>query len=283
MEQIIARALAGDREAFAQVYDAYAPAALRIGKAVTGDGELAADAVQEAFLRVYKKGWQCRDPKQFRAWFFRIVINESRRVLRAGRREVQGEVWEESATFAEQSDLSVTVQAAAFIETLFPPKEVTAMPEGQGGTAVYQPRGEEAAETEPGFVLWVDEERYQVTETEEAFRVWPLNWDGTLPDCDLTVRHLPETPPETAAEEVRAALAADYAETGEPAETTAGLLVTASDGTAWNDRQAEVHIRSDGRAGSFTITIRYFTEAAEGHGARFQAMLETFAVVQNEK
>lgn len=112
MEKIIARALDGDREAFARVYDAYAPAALRIGKAVTGDGELAEDAVQEAFLKVYKKGRQCRDPKRFRAWFFRIVINESRRVLRAGRREVPGEVREESATFAEQSDLSVTVQAA---------------------------------------------------------------------------------------------------------------------------------------------------------------------------
>lgn len=174
-------------------------------------------------------------------------------------------------------------QAAAFIEMLFPPKEVPAMPEGQGETAVYQPRGEEAAKAEPGFVLWVDEERYQVTETEETFRVWPLNWDGTLRDCDLTVRHLPEMSPEAAVEEVRVALAADYAETGEPAETAAGLLVTASDGTAWNDRQAEVHIRSDGKSGSFTITIRYFTEAAEGHGARFRAMLETFAVVQNEK
>ena len=59
METYISKALAGDHEAFARLYDAYAPEALRLSTAVTGRADLAADAVQEAFLRVYRKGYQC--------------------------------------------------------------------------------------------------------------------------------------------------------------------------------------------------------------------------------
>ena len=78
METYISKALAGDHEAFARLYDAYAPEALRLSTAVTGRADLAADAVQEAFLRVYRKGYQCRG--EFKPWFFRIVLNESYRM-----------------------------------------------------------------------------------------------------------------------------------------------------------------------------------------------------------
>ena len=67
METYISKALAGDHEAFARLYDAYAPEALRLSTAVTGRADLAADAVQEAFLRVYRKGYQCRG--EFKPWF----------------------------------------------------------------------------------------------------------------------------------------------------------------------------------------------------------------------
>lgn len=110
METYISKALAGDHEAFARLYDAYAPEALRLSTAVTGRADLAADAVQEAFLRVYRKGYQCRG--EFKPWFFRIVLNESYRM--AGQNPYPSESTDEDSApnFSEQSDLAMTVHAA---------------------------------------------------------------------------------------------------------------------------------------------------------------------------
>lgn len=41
-------------------------------------------------------------------------------------------------------------------------------------------------------------------------------------------------------------------------------------------------IADGGQDGSFTLTERYFLEAAEGHGARFYSMAEEFMAVAPE-
>ena len=56
METEIIRALNGDREAFSWLYDRFAPSALRVATAITRSADLAQDAVQAAFLRVFRKG-----------------------------------------------------------------------------------------------------------------------------------------------------------------------------------------------------------------------------------
>lgn len=70
-----------------------------------------------------------------------------------------------------------------------------------------------------------------------------------------------------------------YAQVSGAEEVREQLRLTAGDGDAWNDAHAEVACLDDGLGGSFTLTARYFTEAAEGHGVRFQDMMGTFAVV----
>ncbi len=110
MEEYIPLALTGDREAFAQLYDAYAPAALRLAASVTGRTDLAEDAVQEAFLRVYKKGRQCRG--DFDPWFFRIVIHESRRALRRAPSHLPLTFEGESPSFTDACDTAASVTAA---------------------------------------------------------------------------------------------------------------------------------------------------------------------------
>lgn len=112
MEEYVDRALAGDHQAFARLYDRYAGAALRLSTAITGNPDLAADAVQEAFLRVYRKGARFRREESFEPWFFRIVINESRRALRRqpGHSPLTG--GERAASFTEETDLSIAVEQA---------------------------------------------------------------------------------------------------------------------------------------------------------------------------
>jgi len=45
----------GDRTAFEQLYDAYSPAMYGISLKILNDGELAADSVQDSFIKVWKK------------------------------------------------------------------------------------------------------------------------------------------------------------------------------------------------------------------------------------
>lgn len=110
MDEEIVRALHGDREAFDRLYDRFAAPALRLAVAVTRCPDLAQDAVQEAFLRVFRKGHQCRE--RFEPWFFRIVINESRRALRRQPQTVALDEETRAGWEAETSDLSAAVTAA---------------------------------------------------------------------------------------------------------------------------------------------------------------------------
>ncbi|TSB46132.1 RNA polymerase sigma factor [Alkalicoccobacillus porphyridii] len=84
MEQheIVRRALAGDREAFELLYELKAEQALRTAIAITRNREIAKDAVQETFIRVYQARDQYNQEHPFDPWFYRILINECNRVLK---------------------------------------------------------------------------------------------------------------------------------------------------------------------------------------------------------
>jgi RNA polymerase sigma-70 factor (ECF subfamily) len=68
---------AGREAAFAELYRRHAPRSHRLAFRVIGDSDLAADAVQEAFLTVYRKGARFEGRAQFTSWLFRVVVNRS--------------------------------------------------------------------------------------------------------------------------------------------------------------------------------------------------------------
>jgi len=108
--------------------------------------------------------------------------------------------------------------------------------------------------------------------------------EGEYPPIDLTVTHRPDVAPKTAAAEKAAELAESYAEVSAVEERTDGhFVLTAGDGWAWNAAQTDVTCVSDRQGGSFILTSRYFTEAAEGHGVRFWDMVGTFQVVTTDE
>jgi RNA polymerase sigma-70 factor (ECF subfamily) len=74
----VGRVLAGDRDAFAVLVSRYRAAFGRYATAVCGDPDLAADAMQEAFIRAFNGLDRCRQPERFGAWFFRILTNQCR-------------------------------------------------------------------------------------------------------------------------------------------------------------------------------------------------------------
>lgn len=86
--ELIIKIKAGDREAFEELYNIYADQALRVAMAVTKDKMSAADAVQEAFIRVYRNIDSFDESKPFKPWFYRILINECNRLLQKSSKTV---------------------------------------------------------------------------------------------------------------------------------------------------------------------------------------------------
>jgi RNA polymerase sigma-70 factor (sigma-E family) len=63
------------RDRLAEAYAIHAPDAVRLAFLLTGDGELARDLVQDAFVRVASRWPRIHDPEKFRAYLRKTVAN----------------------------------------------------------------------------------------------------------------------------------------------------------------------------------------------------------------
>jgi RNA polymerase sigma-70 factor (ECF subfamily) len=85
---IVARVLAGDTAAYAQLVARYRGQYARFAVRMLGNREDAEEALQDAFVRAYRSLAKCDDPERFGSWLFRILANRCRTTgARRGRRE----------------------------------------------------------------------------------------------------------------------------------------------------------------------------------------------------
>jgi RNA polymerase sigma-70 factor (ECF subfamily) len=83
--QAVALCLAGDKESFAHLIQAYQAPMLGLCLRMTGNRDDAADVAQQAFVKAYEH-LETYDPLQpFRPWLFRIATNECISLLRRKR------------------------------------------------------------------------------------------------------------------------------------------------------------------------------------------------------
>lgn len=85
---LVAGVLAGDREAFAAVYDRYADRLHDFCAAVLRDPHEAADAVQDTFVLVAERLTQLNDPARLRPWLYAVARSVALRRTRARKRVV---------------------------------------------------------------------------------------------------------------------------------------------------------------------------------------------------
>jgi RNA polymerase sigma factor (sigma-70 family) len=117
--QLVAGVLAGDREAFAAIYDRYADRLHDFCHAVLRDRDEAADAVQDTFVLVAQRLAQLNDPERLRPWLYAVARSVALRMVRARRRVVLNEVEDMADTdpgpdrAAEQVALRELVWSAA--------------------------------------------------------------------------------------------------------------------------------------------------------------------------
>ncbi|WP_435768465.1 sigma-70 family RNA polymerase sigma factor [Nocardioides sp. SYSU DS0651] len=91
--ELVAGVLAGDREAFAQVYERYADRLYDFAYSMLRSREQAADCVADSFVVMAEKLGQLRDPASLRPWLYSVVRNECLRTLRGRAREAHDDEW----------------------------------------------------------------------------------------------------------------------------------------------------------------------------------------------
>jgi RNA polymerase sigma factor (sigma-70 family) len=84
---LVGAAIAGDRAAFAGIYDCYADRLYDFCVGMVGASD-AADCVQEAFCQAVVALSTLRDPDKLRPWLYSIVRHQALRALRARKREL---------------------------------------------------------------------------------------------------------------------------------------------------------------------------------------------------
>jgi hypothetical protein len=212
----------------------------------------------------------------------------------------------------------VKEKVASLIETLFPPKKMSMNIEGMPYEGDYAADGVEpqaTAETpQPGFAIYYDVDNYtmvkegsvtyirpyqkpmtreevleaygdylsQLPEEERERQIDALmnpQPDTSLPPCEIEIVHL-DMPYKDAASQERAELETRW-EIQEHTETDR-ITFSMYSGSEWNSPLEVRDYISDEQSGCFRIIRRFFMEAAEGHGVRFAAMVDTFAVIPHQ-
>jgi len=84
--QVVRDVLAGDRDAYRLIVRRYGDILHGHALRMVGNPDVAADLVQQAFVRGYQKLHACRDPDRVGGWLFRILANLCKDHVRSPRR-----------------------------------------------------------------------------------------------------------------------------------------------------------------------------------------------------
>lgn len=83
--QVVRDVLSGDRDSYRLLVRRYGDVLFAHALRMSGSQDEAADLVQKAFVKGFRKLASCRDPERVGAWLFRILANMSKDHLRSPR------------------------------------------------------------------------------------------------------------------------------------------------------------------------------------------------------
>jgi len=167
------------------------------------------------------------------------------------------------------------------IKDLFvPEKEIVQSIEGHDEpTEVHLNEGKDAE-----YIIYVDETRYKMVKGEDTDIITTIEpLPEQYPDVSMEIKQIPEVEPEVLVKQIEQELKKTFPEL-RPIETVSapveGFWLHGLAESTWDGKVVDVYVVSNGKGGSFVIRENYFLEAAEGHGARFYNMLESFEIVE---
>lgn len=141
-------------------------------------------------------------------------------------------------------------------------------------------------QSEKGYAIYYDKELYQVVEDKQADRIVMKEDADENPEVYMEISQEALYTPEEIASMLELELKDSFSQVGsvtkldEPIEA---LYIHAVDeGNRADDHIVEYYLVDNKKGGTFIIKLKYFLEAAEGHGARFFNMLKNFTIVDTE-
>lgn len=111
-EDLVRRAKKGDSAAFGELYSLYANELYRYALYCLGSSSDAEDAVQDATVAAWKNLPKLRNEAAFRAWFFRILANRCKKMLKNRYVTVPIEDIDEPSEAAPRTEEMLTAEAA---------------------------------------------------------------------------------------------------------------------------------------------------------------------------
>lgn len=114
---LVVRAAAGDNVAAAELLQSVWPDAYRIAWSILNDRQAAEDAAQEACARAWSAIRRLHKPERFPVWFYRVVVNECRRLKRTRMREA---AVAERIPFPQEPPLDEGIDVRRAIDALDP-------------------------------------------------------------------------------------------------------------------------------------------------------------------
>ena len=103
------------------------------------------------------------------------------------------------------------------------------------------------------------------------------------PEVSMEIKQFKDVTPEEMVSTLETELASEYTKvtaTETVTEPVNGYKLHGISGSEWDSPVTNVYVVDNLNGGSFVITEKYFLEAAEGHGARFYAMLQEFEIIE---
>ncbi|MFJ7825744.1 hypothetical protein [Psychrobacillus sp. NPDC096623] len=134
------------------------------------------------------------------------------------------------------------------------------------------------------YIIYIDEERYKLLNGVESDIITtkePL--EERYPEVSMEIKQFKNVTPEDMVSTLETELASEYTKvtaTETVTEPVNGYKLHGISGSEWDSPVTNVYVVDNLNGGSFVITEKYFLEAAEGHGARFYAMLKEFEIIE---
>ncbi len=159
--------------------------------------------------------------------------------------------------------------------TLPPTKEVVQVLEGMEEKTVMT-----LHESKLGYYIYIHQERYQLEELDGADKIIPQTKAEGLPEVFMKISQDNNIKPDDVASQVKDELKGKYQvvtheEVNSPLES---IFIYAEDD---NDTVKRIYLVDNSQGGTLVIKQKLFTEAVEGHGARFDNMLEELIIPNN--
>ncbi|MEW9123724.1 MAG: hypothetical protein AB2421_13525 [Thermotaleaceae bacterium] len=137
------------------------------------------------------------------------------------------------------------------------------------------------------YVIYIDEDRYEFIEGKDKDRIVMKNpVEGNFPEVSMEIEQVMDRTPEDVIKDIEGKIRERFKKIYEPQQINVpikGWVVRGIDGQNWDSAIVKAYVVSNGSKGSFIITQRYFLEAAEGHGVRFDEMVKEFHIVNEAK